>query len=124
MKAKAGNEAPTYLRFNADTHVAIPQHEYDALKQKAKYYDRDKKRLEQVFAAWHIGERRRLGLDRLTFSKILGVSLRSMQTYEQGKSVPANVEKYIKEAEMMILAYLTDELKKKRADVFSEKGRK
>lgn len=117
-KEKRTDAEPIYLRYNSDTHIAIPQIKYDELVQKAKYYDRDKKRLGHVFAAWHSGERKRLGIDRLTFSKILGVSLRTVQSYEQGKTVPNDVDQYIKEAEMMILVYLTDELKAKRKEVF------
>jgi ribosome-binding protein aMBF1 (putative translation factor) len=120
-KEQRADAEPLYVRYNSNTHIAIPQTKYDELVQKAKYYDRDKKRLGSVFAAWHSGERKRLGIDRLTFSKILGVSLRTIQSYEQGKTVPNDVAAYIEEAEMMILVYLTDELKKKRGAVFGSK---
>ena len=114
---------PIYLRFNSNTHVAIPLHEYDQLKYKAKYHDAMERRLKTVFPYWIKQQRLFLGLSQIEFAKVTGKSPRTIAYYEIGERFPNDIERFIEEIELCCLIHIEEEIKKKRGVVFGDKLR-
>jgi ribosome-binding protein aMBF1 (putative translation factor) len=111
MKAKAGNENPVYLRFDSNTHVAIPQHEYDRLKLVEKQAERYKKKLSEIFPIWHKEQRQKMNMSVAMLSKRIFVSVAAIERYEAGRDTPKDVSQYIHDMEQVQYCYYIDKLK-------------
>lgn len=106
---------PLYLRFNSHTHVAIPLHEYDALKLKSKQADRYQKKLHEIFPLWHKAQRQKMNnMSVAALSKRIYTSVAAIERYESGRDTPKDVAFYISEMERVQYEFFIGELEAKR----------